>query len=374
MATHQPSPTSAQRPYNAAITGLFILCSVGGLLFMRIATVLNDVPRGFFDLVAASHLPNGVAIKKHFTGIGPLDNGLSFLVTAFITGSAKLHEPFYWNQVHFIIQFMATIVVMNVEACRERHRGRWWTYTAIIAFVYQNIGGAIIIPWWWVALHRASADASYFSSGRTVDLAYARIMLPSAVALFLIPTIATLVPWSDMDVYQNVLAFWQVTPLGVNVPLWIASFFASTPSTTKNRDIGSLKFLYEGIFMICTITHWFAIYGILTSTDPTVTLSSVFVPNTATWTTGVSWGLLWIFQWDWVFIATSQLLACWIAYLDVTRALHQKVDGAGMLKHAIRLLVLVLISGPGGALASVWGSREEKMMEIEEKAEVAKSR
>lgn len=92
---------------------------------MRLAPMLNGVPVGFLEIVEAGVLPNGLRIKKHFTGLKALDEGLAFLVTAFIHGPTRWDERFYWQQVHFLGQIATIIAVMNVEACRERHRSSW---------------------------------------------------------------------------------------------------------------------------------------------------------------------------------------------------------------------------------------------------------
>jgi hypothetical protein len=125
MDIRAPASPNGTRPYNALLLTTFALLSAAGLWFMRISPALSDAPVGFLDIVTAGVHPNGVAIKKHYTGLKPLDEGLSFLVSAFLPGSAGWNETFYWQQLHFLIQIAVVIAVMNVEACRERNRGSW---------------------------------------------------------------------------------------------------------------------------------------------------------------------------------------------------------------------------------------------------------
>jgi hypothetical protein len=126
------SPTGA-RPYNAALLTSFALMAAAGAWFMRIYSFLNGAPVGFNDIIAAGEHPNGLRIKKHYTGLTALDEGLSFLVTAFIPGSAGWNEAWYWQQVHFLIQLTPIIAMMNVEACRGRNKGSWLKYTGAVA-------------------------------------------------------------------------------------------------------------------------------------------------------------------------------------------------------------------------------------------------
>lgn len=235
--------------------------------------------------------------------------------------------------------------------------------------MYQNIGGAVIIPIWWLLLHRVSAPKSYFASGRAVPLPYARLILPGTILLFLVPTIAIFLPSNNLITLQNILAFWQLTPVYVNIPLWFASpFVSSTPSTasrSKNADLSHLKILYAVTFFLSVAVHWYTIYGISVSTDPSVSYASVFVPSTYTWKKSLDWGLLWIFQWDWIFCGISHVLPAWIAVCDVQRLIHGAVTAEHMLEGAISAMALAWLGGPGAALSAVWFWREQKLALIE---------
>jgi hypothetical protein len=125
MATTLSTSPTGTRPYNALLLSVFAILAPIGAWTMRITTFLNGAPVGFNDVVAAGVHPNGTPIKKSYTGLFALDEGLSFLVTAFLPGAAGWNEAFYWQQFHFLIQLTVAIAIMNVEACRERNRGSW---------------------------------------------------------------------------------------------------------------------------------------------------------------------------------------------------------------------------------------------------------
>lgn len=92
---------------------------------MRISTAMEGVPIGFVEMIESGVMPNGVKLRKHYTGLGPLDDMLSFLVGAFLPGPTGWNENFYWQQLHFLVQIMPLIAVTTVEACRERNQGSW---------------------------------------------------------------------------------------------------------------------------------------------------------------------------------------------------------------------------------------------------------
>ena len=114
-----------RRPGNTTIITIFAVLSFAGLYIMRISTALNGVPVGFADIIETGTMPNGTRVKKHYTGLGFLDEGLSFLVAAFLPGPTAWNESFYWQQFHFLHQITPILAIMNVEACRERNRGSW---------------------------------------------------------------------------------------------------------------------------------------------------------------------------------------------------------------------------------------------------------
>lgn len=244
--------------------------------------------------------------------------------------------------------------------------------TAVLALLYQNIGGAVIVPFWWLLLHQISAEKSYYSSGRAVPLPYVSALLPATVFIYVIPTLAIYVPGTNITTLQNILAFWQFTPIIVNIPLWIASYFVSSepspPATASHEDDRThLKVLYAMTFGISVVVHWVVIIGISRSSNPAVTFSSVFLPSLATWKTTLDYGFLWIFQWDWIICAMLYLLPAWVAVYDIQRILHGAASGAQLVKGTFAIVALTLLGGPGAALTAVWGWREEKLSVIEDR-------
>lgn len=362
--------SSAHRPNNATVLAIFAVFAVLGAWFMRIAPILNDVPIGFANIAETGILPNGMRIKNKFTGLKPLDDGLSFLVAAFIYGPTGWNEAFYWQQLHFLGQLPGLIAIMNVEACRERNQSSWLKYTAVYAVLYQNIGACFIIPIWWILYHRLSGNKSYFSKSRAVPLPYARLILPATIALYVFPTIAMFWPGKDLNTAQNIIAFWQVSPILVNVPLWIASPFVSSASTsttskTKSADLPYLKTIYGVFFITSVAVHWYTIYRISVSENPAVTYTSVWVPSTSDWKKDLDSGLLYIFQCDWFIVGLVHIIPAFIAVCDVHRLLHGTVTGGQTIKAGIVALFLTLVAGPGAALTAVWYWREEKLALIE---------
>jgi hypothetical protein len=249
--------------------------------------------------------------------------------------------------------------------------------TAVSASLFQCIGGAVILPIWMLLLHRMSGRNTYFQAGRTVPLPYARTILPATIILYLLPTIAIFVPGTSIQFLQVILAFWQPTPIYVNIPLWFAScFVSSTPASgkAKTADVPHLKILYNTMFAASIVSHWITIYKVAASDTPGVTLARVFLPSPAHWLTSMDLGLLWVFQVDWLVCAAIHFIPALVAIYDVQRLVPDIDDdpkGDKLFKGVYVSVALTVLGGPGALLSAVWGWREEQLVVLEERAEKA---
>jgi hypothetical protein len=249
--------------------------------------------------------------------------------------------------------------------------------TAVSAFLFQCIGGAVILPIWMLLLHRMSGRNTYFQTGRTVPLPYARTILPATLIFYLLPTIAIFVPGKSIQLLELIIAFWQGAPVYVNIPLWFASrFVSSAPASgkAKTADVPHLKILYNTLFATSIVSHWITIYKVAASETPGVTLVRVFLPSTAHWLTSMDMGLLWIFQWDWLVCAAIHFIPALVAIYDVQRLvpdIDDDPEGDKLFKGMYVSVALTVLGGPGALLAAVWGWREEQLVVLEERAEKA---
>lgn len=100
--------------------------SGAAVYFMRIGNSSQAVGQHFEALMG----PGGyrwpgsdIVLRRSYTGIGPVDFGLSFLVAAFFPGvrGAGMNGAFEQQQPYFLIQFASILAVMSVEAGRNRN-------------------------------------------------------------------------------------------------------------------------------------------------------------------------------------------------------------------------------------------------------------
>jgi hypothetical protein len=178
------------------------------------------------------------------------------------------------------------------------------------------------------------------------------------------------IPGHSLDALQAIIAFWQFGPIFANIPLWIASYLPSSQSTSlksKTADLPPLKILYAFCFALCVVVHFYTIYGISTSANPDVTFAKVFVPSTYTWAESFDWGLLYIFQWDWVVLGLCMVIPAWVAVCDIQRVTKGEVTYGNLLGSFIVVTSITVGGGPGAAMAAIWYWREEKMAALEAK-------
>lgn len=243
------------------------------------------------------------------------------------------------------------------------------------AIFYQTFGGAPIVALYYLVFSLSTKREDYLKSGREVSLRYAKAILPSVVLVYCIPTVAMFLPWGNVPLTQALTAFWQPAPLLVNVAMWIfalalASSSSSSSSPTTARAAADLKHLnriYLVAFLVTAATHVGTMFVCLTSSDPQLSLSYVFLPNRETWKASTTLGLHWIFQWDAWFIFGSALFCCWISVWDVQRALGVS-SLAASIRALVAIVVLTVLVGPGATMAGVWYWREAGMAYIEEQA------
>ncbi|RYP47019.1 hypothetical protein DL768_006879 [Monosporascus sp. mg162] len=390
-----PSPASSRnRPFNTPIVLAFWAIAAASLWLMRVESALNDVPAGFMEQLERGVLEDGTTpLRTRYTGVAGLDAALAGLAAAFVAGPAGFDAGVRAQQMHFLISFFAVVAVWAVEASRRRSAGRAVAWTPLFGFLYQTVGGAVVVPLFYVAYVAASRDDAYHRSGRELRPGYARALLPATVLGYLVPTLAMFAHgyWGrNLHVTQALIAFWQPAPLLVDALLVVFAYVlpcfpsSSAPSSSsssltpvsrasarappKNGDVPHLKRLYLVAGLVSAVVHVGTLYACLSSSDPQLSLRHVFVPSRATWRDGPTPGLHWIFQWDWWGIVASSLLWSWVVVADALRLLHgrKNVAASRLVGVAVGIVALALVAGPGTAIAAVWSWREDKLVMIEE--------
>ncbi|KAI1179281.1 hypothetical protein F4777DRAFT_506263 [Nemania sp. FL0916] len=365
-------PTTT-RPYNALLVSVLAVASAAALWLMRIEPPMKGVPVDFVERVEARTYPDGTAMRTHYTGIKAVDEGVLFLIAAFAAGPLGWDNGVRLQQLHFIVQFAAVIVAWNVEACRARNSWKLISFTWFFALFYQTVGGAVIIPLYYVAHVLSSSSDAHHVSGRRVSLPHAKSLLLSVAIGYLIPSLAMYIPFLSASSREFLLFLWQPAPIFVNVLLFLFSevFATAEPRGVKNRnpDVPHLKRLYALTGVVCTVNQLVTLYVCATAGgigDPKLGFAYVFLPDRDLMARTTTAGLHYIFQIDWWGCFVPTLFWAWISVADCHRLLlGNSVSAAQLVKWALYILGLSLALGPGGMLAVVWSWREDRLVMIE---------
>ncbi|KAK5045912.1 hypothetical protein LTR84_008698 [Exophiala bonariae] len=372
------TPAKEMRPrgpfVNLLTTGTLIALSVVAAYLIRLATVKSGVAEDIEKITQTRRfLDRDIALRSDYTGNALVDQGIGTLIAAFMGGPAGWDLGFQVQMAYFLVSFFSVISIWTVESVRKRNENAWISYTSVWALFYQTVGGAIIIPLYYIAYFNKSVPSTYWNtSGRPVPLGYAKALLPALVIGYLVPTIALFLPDSDPEqkLRQFLVFLWQPCPLYVNGLLSLLSRIFSSSSdnpravekkgtTTTIQDVNYLNSLYLVAFAVTAAAHFATFYIILTSTDPQHSFTHVFVKPYDWGQSGVTKGLHAVFQADYWIIFLASLLWAYLAIFDLKRGRKTNIS----LVTAAGLLVIgSIVVGPAAVLAAVWYWRENVMV------------
>lgn len=225
------------------------------------------------------------------------------------------------------------------------------------------MGGAIILPLWFVFYFYTTSKPGYWQKPYSMSAASAQGLFIAFWVGYLIPTILIYLPGFDTDTRQLLVAAWQPAPLYVNIIWAILSRTLPGPETERPKAKFSsptywVKFLHTSVIITTTIFHWIMIYNCFFSKNPEVTFINVLVPIFREEQT-MSQGLLFIFQVDFWIIIVSGLLFAFISVGDLFELGMTNIDAT---TGAMFMLFLSHLLGPAAAISFVCIWREDRMM------------
>lgn len=186
------------------------------------------------------------------------------------------------------------------------------------------------------------------------------------------PTAMVFVPWETDETKQFFVALWQPCPLYVNALhsmfTKIAAFVdpESAKKTTADLpvEVKHLELTYITALFFSTLAHVTVMIKCLSSTDPQLNLSYVFVPQQSRGHLGLTEALHFIFQIDWWVIFGATMIWCVQTIWDLNSM--GKTSG-GVLEGFVALSLSVVVLGPGATLSAVWWWREWKLVGVQRK-------
>ncbi|KAL2066914.1 hypothetical protein VTL71DRAFT_1338 [Oculimacula yallundae] len=319
------------------------------------------------SLVTALKFPgHDQTLQETYTGLSSVDHGLRTLVAAFLPGVAGWDTNTQVQQIYFFASFFPIISIWSVEAGRRGNASSFLTWTSIWAIFYQTVGGAVVIPLWYVLFFRNSAkESSWLPASRLVDTSYAKALLPALLLGYLLPTVAMYIPFPDpgFKIHQTLIALWQPCPLYVNFLLVIISAYVGKQNTAPKDNLSpsNLKYLHRVYitgFAVSAFVHIITIILCISQKVPQISFvhSLLCVPAAERLT--LTGSLHYIFQVDCLIILAAALASAWGVMWDLKHFGQANISTGEI---AIQMAVTTVLFGPGATVAGVWLLREHMM-------------
>ncbi|KAH9210150.1 hypothetical protein DL95DRAFT_393691 [Leptodontidium sp. 2 PMI_412] len=350
-----------------AATAFFISLSLIAVKEMRLSDVAFRVGEPMTSVTTTLKFQdNDQTLRTNYTGIASLDYGLSFLVAAFLPGAAGWDTNSQVQQIYFLVSLFSIISVLSVEAGRKGNASSFVTWTSIWALFYQTIGGAIVIPLWYVLFFRNSAkESNWLPASRLLDTSYAKALLPALILGYLVPTLAMYIPFPDpgLRIHQALIAFWQPCPLYVNALLSIISkaIGKEEPAPKINKSQTNLKYLHRVYitgFAVSATVHILTMVLCISAKVPQVSFVHAFLRVPLEDRLTMTGCLHYIFQVDGLLIYVAALAAAWGVMWDLK---HLGKEDVSTGEIAFQMIVTTILFGPASTVSGVWLLREHMM-------------
>lgn len=222
--------------------------------------------------------------------------------------------------------------------------------TSLWASLYQTVGGAVVIPLYFIA-HSLTFNKP--TGARLDPTNWAKTLLPSIILGYLLPTALMYYPFANIEHTMLATAFWQPSPVLVNITWFILSRFASSVGSPTPH----LKAAIAIVGLIAAAGHVGTLYACISDRYPSVTLSSIFLPTVGS-SPSFEAATHFIFQIDYAVIFAATSVWCAQTFAE-DRARAGKKQGSALVD-AVNVLLSTAVVGPGATLAWVWYGRQGK--------------
>jgi len=225
------------------------------------------------------------------------------------------------------------------------------------------VGGAIIIPLYYLASLRLEYTKGYQPASRQINLPYAKALLPALFIGYLIPTALLYLPSADPNLHtmQFFVALWQVCPFFVNI---LASglswaFGTNLKSESRGSSINGLRYLnrvYLVSFAVTALLHIGTVLLFAWSSDPQLSFEHSFLISPIN--KGSSYGMKMhrIFQFDFWIIFAAALLWTFYSFWELSYIAKSKISFPTSFAGIILATVCL---GPAAAISGAWYLREQ---------------
>lgn len=307
--------------------------------------------------------------------LSALDELLTTLVAVFlplvaeeVTGVSSLERKLQAG--YFLVAvFLPILAVILVEGSRSRNTWSLVWSPSIWLTLAQLFGLGLTLPFYVLAFFLSSSQTAYWMPAeRFVPERFSRSVLPALVLGFLAPSALMITPLvypGAREYIQQIIAFWQVTPV---LASWLAEaitrFLPSSAAGDKRRpledyaglDIPHLNRLYGVVFFVAASTHAAVMLAVVWVVR--VSVAGIFLPHqTVGPVASILEGVSIFIKYDLLLTVAATFVWCVINLMEMKRV--GLIEGS-TLKRTGWLLAGCAAVGPGAVLVGLWKWRERK--------------
>ncbi|KAG9250269.1 uncharacterized protein F5Z01DRAFT_379856 [Emericellopsis atlantica] len=308
-------------------------------------------------------------LKTTYTGFKPIDGLLAKLVSAFSYLLAG-DEPNAKAQLMYFAPLLGvTLMLWTIEGWRRGNR------TSLYGIAVQIFGVGLVAPIYFIlSILSDRGDALEI----VVPPQIAKSVFPATIISYAIPTFLMLVPTSDVELQQNVIASWQPSPLtlavvttflGVVIKQAASGTAPKNPMAKKTQEsavsvenpLSTLKFVYGLTFTVAFACH-VVILGYIV-TEPELSLRGVFcnIPAPfAVWDLGNPVKTMGIFMRYDLLLLTASILV-FLAYNAYDLVNLGCVGSSEAVKAVAYTAVGQVLVGPAASYVGFWSWRESAL-------------
>jgi len=275
-----------------------------------------------------------------YTGQTMVDTRLCLLTSFFAHGLRSKAHPFIG---HLLAQFPSFVMFPVIESLREG-RPKSLGFPLALGLAYQNFGGAIIVPLFWMLFVLVGGPKSITGPSSVIPRPLAEGALFGMLFGYVLPSTVMY-----MTVNPYVTAAWQVFPIGI----WLFQFIwlivrAVVPPVASPSGYKVVQAIHIINFLLGVVSHLTLVLPIVSNTS---LLRETFVPSWSvppTSTSTIATGVHHFLQWDGIIITGSALImTLWFAR-----------TGAEQLALLVWNVVATFVLGPGAAFSGAVMWRE----------------
>jgi hypothetical protein len=296
--------------------------------------------------------------KSTYTGFTMIDDLLSVLVWAFSEQVAGPDPNKRIQCLYFLVNLIPTIYIWTVEGYRNGNIQSLVSVPSIFA-IYQLLGIGKVAPFYFLlSVHTTSRSVYARTTGRPIPSHVAKVLLPALCLGYVIPTVLMFLPHADSITQQNLIAFWQPSPLYVSLLVWVGSKALCALRAPKpfdleifdNKDLPYLQSGYAFCFFATAITHICVL--LYAGVSPSVSVSQSFFSLPSFDAIDISG----FWKYDMVLCFSS--VAVWLLHSVFELRRFGYITTFTAFKATGLTLAAGILVGPGATYAGVWAWRE----------------